>query len=680
MRYPQAERADIVEEIHGYQIADPYRWLEEADSARTRDWSKAQDELSSTALESLPGREALRRRLRELTPGLIGSPDWRGDRAFFYRRQPGEEHPKYVVREADGSERVLIDPTVLSDDDTITLDGAGPSKEGDRIAYLLSEAGDEMQSLWVMSVDTGEVLEGPIDCGRGGTFSWLPGGEELLVVRRLPDLDADQAQFHRRVWRHRVGTPASEDQLLFGDGRDRTTYYGVTASDDGHWAVVSCSLGTAPRNDVYLFDLTNENPQPVVIQEGEDVLTAAYVDRADRLYLFTNRDAPKSKILVGRPEAPGDLTELIPESDAVLETFALTDDALVAVYGRDATNEVIVFDKITGARTGEIPLPGLGVVGATSRPEGGDQVWLHYTDFVTPGTVFEHRLSTGETTIWATAPGTPELPELVSERVFVTSPDGTQVPMFIVGPRERGGPRPTTLGGYGGFRVTMSPGFSPAVVAWVEAGGVFAQSCLRGGGEYGEEWHRAGMRANKQNVFDDFIACADWLVSEGVTTRDQLSISGGSNGGLLVGAALTQRPDLCAAVVCSAPLLDMVRYELHGLGITWNDEYGRADDAEELGWLVSYSPYHRVEEETAYPAVLFTTFASDTRVDPLHARKLAAALQYATSSDPEQKPILLRFEHKVGHGQRSIGRAADLAADSLAFRAKYTGLSLDRPN
>jgi len=676
MRYPQAERADIVEEIHGHRIADPYRWLEDNDSARTRDWSKAQDEFSSMSLDALPGRDHLRRRLRELTPGLIGTPDWRVGRCFFHRRQPGEEHAKYVVREADGTERVLIDPTALSDDDTVTLDLVGPSKEGDRIAYLLSEAGDEMQSLWVMSVDTGEVLEGPVDCGRGGHFAWLPGGEELLVVRRLPDLAPEEAQFHRRVWRHRVGSSPAKDELLFGDGRDRTTYYSVGTSEDGRWAVVSCSLGTAPRNDLYLFDLTQDEPAPAIIQEGEDVLTSAFVDRDGRLYLVTNRDAPKTKVMVARPEAPGQVTELIPESDAVLSTFALTEDSLVAAYGRHAANELLVFDKASGAPRGEIPLPGLGLVEVVSRPEGGDQVWIGYTDFVTPGTIFEHHLPTGETTVWATAPGTPELPELRSERVFVTSPDGTRVPMFIVGPADRSGPAPTTLGGYGGFRVSMSPGFSPAVVAWVEAGGVFAQACLRGGGEYGEEWHRAGMRANKQNVFDDFIACADWLVSEGITTREQLSISGGSNGGLLVGAALTQRPDLCAAVVCSAPLLDMVRYEQFGLGITWNDEYGRADDAEELGWLVSYSPYHRVVEDTAYPAVLFTTFASDTRVDPLHARKLAAALQYATTSDPETKPVLLRFEHKVGHGQRSIGRAADLAADSLAFRAKYTGLAL----
>jgi prolyl oligopeptidase len=676
MRYPEAPREDIVDDLHGHKVADPYRWLEDPDSIETITWSKSQDELSSSILESLPGREFLRRRLRELTPGQITPPSWRGDRAFLYKREPGAEHAALVVREPDGSERVLIDPSALSDDDTVTLDGVSVSKEGERVAYLLSESGDEMQSLYVMSVDTGQNIEGPIDIGRGGALAWLPGGEELFVVRRLPDLGPEDAQFHRRVWRHRIGTDSSHDSVLFGDGRDKTTYYSVTTSHDGRWLTVSGSLGTAPRNDVYLFDLTQPDAAPAVIQEGVDALTGAAVESDGRLYVFTNRGASKWKLLVGDPTKPADLTELVAESDAVFSHFTLTNDALVAVYSRDATSEVVLLDKATGARRGEIELPGLGVASVSSRPEGGDEVWIYYSDFVTPGTILHHEVSTGTTTEWAIAPGTPELPELHSERVFVTSKDGTQVPMFIVGPKGRSGPLPTTLGGYGGFNVTQSPGYSPAVVAWVEAGGVFAQACLRGGGEYGEQWHRDGMRDKKQNVFDDFVACADWLVESGVTTRENLSISGGSNGGLLVGAALTQRPDLCAAVVCSAPLLDMVRYERFGLGVTWNDEYGTADDGEQLGWLLSYSPYHRVVEGTQYPAVLFTTFASDTRVDPLHARKLCAALQHATIGDFETRPILLRFEHKVGHGARSTSRAADLAADSLAFRARFTGLAL----
>jgi len=331
---------------------------------------------------------------------------------------------------------------------------------------------------------------------------------------------------------------------------------------------------------------------------------------------------------------------------------------------------VTVHDRTSGEARNRIPLPGLGVASVRSRPEGGRDVWIGYQDFTTPAQVWRHDLPAVTTELWATAPGFPNLPPIRTDQVTYRSADGTEVRMFVIHREDIDadtGPHPTVLYGYGGFQVSQVPAYSATVAAWVERAGVWAVACIRGGSEEGEAWHRDGMREHKQHCFDDFIAAGEALVSAGWTDARHLGIYGGSNGGLLVGATLTQRPDLMRAVVCSAPLLDMVRYELFGLGRTWNDEYGTAADATEFGWLLSYSPYHRVVEGTAYPAVLFTVFDNDTRVDPLHARKLCAALQHATSRPPEEAPILLRREENVGHGGRSVSRMIGLGADILGF-------------
>jgi len=337
-----------------------------------------------------------------------------------------------------------------------------------------------------------------------------------------------------------------------------------------------------------------------------------------------------------------------------------------------------VHDLATGERLGQVPLPGLGsVAGLSERPEGGHEAWFGYTDYTTPSAVLRFDARDSSVTTWATAPGSVQVPAVTARQVTYQSKDGTPVRMLVLSGSHRDdvpeGPRPAILYGYGGFDISLTPAYSPNVLAWVSAGGVYAVANLRGGSEEGEEWHRAGMLDRKQNVFDDFHAAAETLIRDGWTTPEQLAISGGSNGGLLVGAALTQRPGLYAAVVCSAPLLDMVRYERFGLGQTWNVEYGTASDAEHLGWLLAYSPYHHVVPGTAYPAVLFTVFANDTRVDPVHAYKMCAALQHATSSG-QWRPVLLRAEAQVGHGARAVSRMAELAGDTLAFAARHTGL------
>ncbi|MDP9496594.1 MAG: prolyl oligopeptidase family serine peptidase [Actinomycetota bacterium] len=677
LMYPDAPRLDLVETLHGRAVADPYRWLEDPDSPEARAWRREQDQLCREHLDALPGRERLRERLAQLlAAGAVGTPVWRGDRAFFVRRQPDQQHGVLLVRDPDGSERVLVDPIAVDPSGATTLDAWSPSEEGRLLAYQLSSGGTEESLLRVLDVDTGAQVDGPIDRCRYSPVAWEPGGRAFLYVRRLApeQVPAGEEQFHRRVYRHEVGTPVEQDQEIWGAGLDPTNYYGCTVSRDGRWLAVSASAGTAPRDDVWLFDLPAGGP-PAEVQVGVDARCSPYWTPDGRLRLLTDRDAPRGRLCSADPVAPQDWTTEVPEDPtAVLEDVEhLADGRLVVLRSRHALSELSVRTP-DGAET-PLPLPGLGTVTAlTGRREGGSEVWFGWTAATTPSRVHRWDARTGEVELWADTPGRVEVPRVHEQVVLARSYDGTPVRALVLSPTaEPDRPRPTVLYGYGGFGVSLTPAYTASALAWVEAGGVWVVANLRGGAEEGEEWHRAGMREHKQSVFDDFAAVADLLVDEGWTTSAQLGIYGGSNGGLLVGAALTQRPDAYAAVVCSAPLLDMVRYEQFGLGRTWHDEYGTAADPVELGWLLSYSPYHAVREGAAYPAVLFTVFEGDTRVDPLHARKLCAALQHATSSGG---PVLLRDERDVGHGARSVERTVALSADVLAFLAAHTGLEL----
>src|SRR4051794_3405383 len=578
----------------------------------------------------------------------------------------------------------------LDPEGTTTLDAWSASWEGDRLAYQLSTGGDEESRLYVLDVATGEVIDGPVDRCRYSPVAWLPGGEELFYVRRLaPDqVPAGEEQFHRRVWRHRVGGDPADDVLVHGEGSDPSTYFGVRTSHDGRWLVVSASIGTAPRDDVWLADLAGDSfatrPPLRELQVGVDAQTSAWVARDGRLWLMSDRDTPRWRLAVADPAdpatwAPEAWRDVVPQAeDAVLSDIALVDGPdgdlrVLAVHSVDATDRLSVWAADGSGRLGDVTPPGVGsIAGVVSRPEGGTTAWVGYTDYATPPSVYRWDSGEAALTEEEKAPVAGDVPALTVVETHATSKDGTPVHLFVLsGSGRPDTPRPTVLYGYGGFNVALTPAYSAQALAWVAAGGVWAVANLRGGSEHGEDWHRAGMRERKQNVFDDFAAAGEHLVAEGWTTHEQLAVMGGSNGGLLVGATLTQRPELAAAVVCSAPLLDMVRYELFGLGRTWNDEYGTAEDPTELGWLLGYSPYHAVREGTAYPAVLFTTFQSDTRVHPLHGRKLAAALQHATTSEA---PIVLRRETSVGHGARAVSRTVGLAADQLAFLARYTGL------
>lgn len=709
-----AERLDLVEELHGRPVADPYRWLEDPSDQRTERWSQQQDELFTAGSADWPGRSRIGARLGELLgAGSVGVPIFRGDRVFSMRREPGQEHSVLCVQDSpDGQRRVLVDPIALDPSGTTTLDAWQPNREGTLLAYQVSEGGTEESVLRVIDVADGQLLDGPIDRARYSPVSWIPGGlpdpeaphgrvPAFFYVRRLPadQVPVGEEQYHRRVWLHRLGADPQTDVQIFGAGHDPRTYFGVGLSRDGRWLVVSAAVGTAPRNDVWIADLNAPGgaaaPQFRPVATGLDAQFGAHVGRDGRLYVFTDLDAPRGRLAVTDPSTPEPehWRDLIAQhEEAVLQDYTVLDGErlidsplLLARWTRHAVSEITVHDLDSGSRypgaAGTVPLPGIGSVGALiSRPDGGHECWFSYTDHVTPPHVYRLDATSGEVGLFAAPPGRVEVPEVVTRQIEYPSADGTTIRMFLTSRADllddSGrplSPRPAVLYGYGGFGVPMTPGYSASILAWAEAGGVYAVASLRGGSEEGEQWHRAGMLGHKQNVFDDFHAAAEFLVADGWTTSGQLAISGGSNGGLLVGAALTQRPELYRAVVCSAPLLDMVRYERFGLGATWNVEYGSADDAEQLGWLLAYSPYHRVVAGTDYPATLFTVFDGDTRVDPLHARKLCAALQYATSGD---RPILLRREKDVGHGARALSRTIALSTDTLTFMAAQTGLDL----
>lgn len=684
--------------LGGREVPDPYRWLEDPDEPRARAWSAAQKELTDAWFGERPSRAALADRLEGLVPGFVSAPVVVGERRFITERGAGQDHAVLGVTPAGAEPRVLVDPNGLSADGTVTLDYWSPSNEGDRLAYQLSSGGDEESQLWVMDVETGQTLEGPIGRLRYSPVAWLPGGEEMFYVRRLEAalVPAGEEAYHRRVWRHRIGTDPAADTMVFGDGSagegsEPTAYYGVATSEDGRWVVVSLSLGTAPRNEVWLSAVADA-PAWRKVMAGTDAQAWPHLDRSGRLWLLTDLDAPRGRLCVVDAAAtepgPEAWRQVVAEDpEAVLEDVTLAGGNLVVVRSRHATSEVSVVDSATGAPLREVTLPGPGSAAVTGRRDEGPEVWVSFTDYTRPYQVGRVDVATGrleEPTSGNGVPGAdPALAGagagVVSRLVSYRSADGTEVRLTVIAAGGEGpgvGPRPTVLYGYGGFGVPMTPAYSSTILGWVAAGGVWAVANLRGGSEEGEAWHRAGMRENKQRVFEDFEAAGEWLVAEGWTSPAMLGILGGSNGGLLVGAAITRRPDLWRAAVCSAPLLDMVRYEQFGLGATWSDEFGSASEPSEATWLLDYSPYHHVTPGVAYPAVLFTVFDSDTRVDPLHARKMAAALQGATSAAADDRPVLLRAEADVGHGSRSVRRSVALAADELTFLGDQVGLDV----
>ena len=675
--YPETRRDDVVDTRHGQAVADPYRWLEDVSTPEVQAWMTAQDTVARDYLASLPGREQLEQRLIELTYiDSMSPPSHRGERYFYSRSHADKEKAVYYFKKGkDGEEQVLLDPNLLSEDGSIAVRGLSPSRRGRYVAYKLSENNADASTIYVKDLKTGK--DSTIDVIEGAKYaypSWTPDDKGFYYVRLPTDpaIPAAELPGHAEVRYHRLGTKPEEDELVHPALGDPTKFIGASVTEDGHFLFVYESQG--PNSQIHFKDLRTNKSRAKGFQPLATGLRAQYsVDEfRDWFYVTTNEGAPRSRVFKVDPAKPQreHWREIIPEPEkAVLDYAYVVGGHLVAGLMVDAHSQLEIRD-LEGKLVRQVELPGVGSTsGLLGRPDE-DEAYFYYTSFVQPPMIYETSVATGKTKLWATIEFPVDTSRIESKQLWYTSKDGTKVSMFVV--HQQGitldGSHPTLLTGYGGFNVSMTPGFSPSAALWVERGGVWAMPNLRGGGEYGEAWHEAGMLGNKQNVFDDFIGAAEHLVEEGYTKPDKLAISGGSNGGLLVGAAMTQRPELFGAVVCAVPLLDMVRYHEFGSGKTWIPEYGNPDDPKHFPFLYAYSPYHHVNDGTPYPAMLMLSADSDDRVDPMHARKFTAAIQAASGSG---EPAIMRIEQKAGHGgagtrKKGVAQQVDMYAFLLS--------------
>jgi prolyl oligopeptidase len=658
---PKTVIGDVKELIHGVEIADPYRWLEDQQSSETRTWIDAQNNYSRALLDSWPGRAALKQRLTGLMKIETSDvPTERNGRYFFKRRAADQDQGVLYMRVGeDGKDEVLVDPNPLSPDRNISVDLEDISKDGTLVAYSLRHGGEDENAVHFLDVRTLTELPDQLPKRRYFSFSFKPDRSGLYYSWAEAG--------GPRVSYHAMGSDPAKDREFFGSGYGPDKIIGCGLSEDGRYLILHVLYGAAAdRTEIYFQDLQNNGAIRPLVND----IPARFIGDigGDHVFLQTNWKAPNGRILaadLGNP-ARENWREIVPESDAAIESFSLAGGKLLVKYTRNAISQVKVFDA-NGAHVRDVELPTMGSVNGFNARWTSKEAFYGFTSFPIPQRIYRYDTDTGKQSIWAETHVPIDGERLEVKQVWYTSKDKTRIPMFLMYRKgtKLDGNNPTLLTGYGGFNLNETPYFSPSAALWAEQGGIFAEPNLRGGGEFGEAWHRAGMLEKKQTVFDDFIAAAEWLVNNHYTQPSKLAIQGGSNGGLLVGAALTQRPDLFQAVVCAYPLLDMLRYHKFLVAKYWVSEYGSADDAAQFQYLYAYSPYQHVKPGTKYPAVLFVTGDGDTRVAPLHARKMTALLQAATSSD---RPVLLRYDTEAGHSQGvSITKAIDEGTDMLGF-------------
>jgi prolyl oligopeptidase len=658
---PKAEKKPIIETMHGVEITDNYRWLEDGTSPATQKWVEEEMTYTHAMLDPLPGRDAIHKRLTELLSiGSISQPQIGGKYYFYTRREGMQNQPVLYVREGGaeakgtGKDRVLLDVNQLAADGTIALDWYQASENGKYLAYGTSPSGSEMSTLHIIETKTGKTLPDTIERTRACSMAWMLDNSGFYYTRypKKGDVPDGQEMYNRHVFYHELGSDPATDPLIFGEGRDPEDWPAVNLDNDGRLLLITEQEGWT-KTEIFLMDLKRGTP-PIRITTGKDFLYSATAYNG-RLYITTNEDAPRYRVFMaeaGNYER-GDWKEIIPQTDAVLQGAAVWGGKIFAQYEQNAASQLKIFD-IDGTKLKDLMLPALGTVYGTEGRWDRDEIFYGFLSFTVPPTVYRYDLKTGATTQWAKVDAPSIDPTAYEvEQEWFHSKDGTKVPMFVVYKKglKKDGRNPALLTGYGGFNVSMTPNFSRTAYLWMEHGGVYAVANLRGGAEFGEDWHRAGMLEKKQNVFDDMIAAAEHLIAEKYTDKDHLAVQGGSNGGLLMGAMITQRPDLFRAVVCQVPLLDMLHYQNFQIAKLWVPEYGSSDKPDQFKWLYAYSPYHHVKAGEEYPAILFMTADTDTRVDPMHAKKMAAEMQdEAKNGASKTRPILLRIESKAGHG------------------------------
>jgi prolyl oligopeptidase len=680
LSYPPAPKGPTVDEYHGTKVADPYRWLENPDSPETRAWIEAQNRLTFGFLEKLPQRARFRERLTQIWnfERYVEAPVFRGGRTFF-EKNDGLQNQEvlYVIDEPGKPERVLLDPNTLSPDGTVALYQFEPSDDGKRIAYAVSTAGSDWNEWRVRDVATGKDLPDVLRWSKFTRVAWARGGKGFYYGAFDPPKPGEEktgVNYHQKLFFHQLGAPQAKDALVYERKDQKEWQFDPRLTDDGKYLVMTIERGSDPENQLFVKELGKKKAPVVELVSGFEARATLAGTIGTRFFIHTDKGAPRGRVVaIDLADKTRAWKEVVPEEKATIDEVTLVNDTLIVRYLEDARGRVTLY-RPTGEKLGDVKLPGIGTVGGFEGRRGDKETFYTFESFTTPVSLYHFDVTTGESHPFRQ----PKLPfdasQIDIKQIFYTSKDGTRLPMFVVHPKamKLDGKNPTFLYGYGGFNIPMTPTFSVTPLAWVEAGGVYVHTNLRGGGEYGKEWHLAGSKHKKQNTFDDFIAAAEHLVAQKVTSPAHIAIGGGSNGGLLVGAVLNQRPDLFAAAVPQVGVMDMLRYHKFTIGWAWVGNYGSSDDPEEFKTIFRYSPLHNIKPGGAYPATLVTTADHDDRVVPAHSFKYAAALQAAQSG---AAPILIRIDTRAGHGKgKPTSKKIEEAADRLAFMAHFTGL------
>ncbi|MDQ3198646.1 MAG: prolyl oligopeptidase family serine peptidase, partial [Verrucomicrobiota bacterium] len=654
-KYPEAPQGDRVDVYHGTKVADPYRWLEDPDSPQSRRWIEAENKLTFQFLDAIPQRAAIKARLKELWDYERFGVPFKEQTRYFFSKNSGLQNQSviYTTESFEKAPRELIDPNTLSKDGTVALSGSAVSDDGRLFAYGLETAGSDWQKWKVRAVATGQDRPDDLDWIKFSGASWLKDGSGLFYSRYDEPKGENKLRaqvYNQKLFFHQLGTPQAEDKLVYERPDHKDWLFSGTVTEDGHYLIIDVSQGTDPKNRIFYRDLTKPEAKVVELLPHGDAAYNFIGNKGATFWFRSDLGAPLGRIIAidTTQPLPAKPHELVAESTDKLESVSLVGERFVANYLKDA-HSLVKLSKLDGSPEGEIALPGLGSAAGFTGKRSDQETFYSFTSYTTPITIYRYDFGALKSEALFTPKVQFNHDDYMTEQVFYTSADGTKVPMFISYKKglTKNGQNPTYLYGYGGFDISLTPSFSPATLVWMEMGGIYAVPNLRGGGEYGEKWHEGGMKHEKQNVFDDFIAAAQYLIDQKYTSTPKLAIAGGSNGGLLVGACLTQRPDLFGAASPAVGVMDMLRFQKFTIGWAWASDYGSSDKAEDFPYLYAYSPLHHIAKGVKYPATLITTADHDDRVVPAHSFKFAATLQAAQAGPA---PILIRIETKAGHG------------------------------
>ena len=682
LTYPTISKSDQIDNYHGTAVADPYRALEDPDTEETKAWVEAQNQVTFSYLNEIPAREKIKQRLTKLWDyEKYGTPFKEGEN-YFYFKNDGLQNQSvlYTLPTLESEPRILLDPNKLSADGTVALSGISISENGQLLAYGLSSSGSDWQEWKVRDIATGEDLQDHLQWIKFSGAAWTHDHQGFFYSRydepnektKLEDVN-----YYQKLYYHKLGTQQSEDILIYHRSDEKEWGFGGNVTEDGKYLIISIWLGTDSKNLVFYQDLTNLNSE-IIELINQFAADYSFINNDDHIFYFrTDLNAPKGRVIAIDTKKPTseNCQEIIPQAVETLESVGILNNQFVADYLQDAHSQIKIFD-LKGNFIREVELPGIGSASGFGGKRHDPETFYSFTSFTTPGTIYRYDMKTGKSEIFRQPKVDFNADEYETKQVFYESKDGTKVPMFIT--QKKGikldGNNPTYLYGYGGFNISLTPSFSVSLLIWLEMGGVYAVPNLRGGGEYGEEWHQAGMKEKKQNVFDDFITAAEWLIANNYTKPAKLAIGGGSNGGLLVGACMTQRPDLFGAALPAVGVMDMLRFHKFTIGWAWVAEYGSSENAAEFTNLYAYSPLHNLKPGTAYPATLIITADHDDRVVPAHSFKFAAALQAAHNGNA---PVLIRIEIKAGHGAgKPTAKIIEEAADKWSFLVRVLAIDV----